>query len=78
MLKKFVFLILSALVLPLKICLACAVCFGASDPNLARGFYWGVILLGSLPFLLLALFITVVVVSTRKHNHALSVKNFAK
>jgi hypothetical protein len=39
---------------------ACAVCFGGSESNLARGFFWGVLLLLILPFALTAGFITMV------------------
>lgn len=28
---------------------ACAVCFGAESPDLARGFYWGIVVLLTLP-----------------------------
>jgi hypothetical protein len=48
--------------------LACAVCFGSADSNLREGFTWGILLLGSLPFLMLTAFIFSVVRSSRKHH----------
>ena len=47
---------------------ACAVCFGGTDGNLARGFTWGVALLGALPFALMAGLITMVVRASKKNR----------
>lgn len=42
--------ILPALLLSFpRLASACAVCFGAESPDLAKGFYWGVLLLLVLP-----------------------------
>lgn len=32
---------------------ACAVCFGDSSPDMVKGFYWGILLLLSAPFVLM-------------------------
>ena len=56
--KKFAsFLIGCAVVLAPQIISACAVCFGGTDDNLRDGFFWGIALLGALPFLLIGFFI---------------------
>jgi hypothetical protein len=47
---------------------ACTVCFGAGDSKLADGFTWGIVLLGSLPFIMLITFITVIVRTTRRRK----------
>ena len=47
---------------------ACTVCFGGADGNLIKGFTWGVLLLGSLPFLLMAGLFTLIVRSAKKKN----------
>lgn len=45
---------------------ACSVCFGGANSEMVRGFYWGVILLGSLPFALMALLFGLIVHHTKK------------
>ncbi len=47
---------------------ACAVCFGAAGGNLARGFYWGILLLLLLPLVLFSSIAFMIVRSTRKKN----------
>lgn len=48
--------------------MACTVCFGGADSNMIRGFTWGVGILLSLPFLLLAGLIGMIVISIRKNK----------
>jgi len=48
--------------------MACTVCFGGADSNLARGFTWGIIVLGSLPYLLLTSFICYFIYHNRKNK----------
>lgn len=45
---------------------ACTVCFGGTDGNLNRGFFWGVVILGALPFTLIGSLISYVVYFSRK------------
>jgi hypothetical protein len=47
---------------------ACTVCFGGASGDLKRGFFWGVILLLSLPFTMAAIFVGVIVRSSRKNK----------
>jgi hypothetical protein len=47
---------------------ACSVCLGGVSSDLARGFYWGVLLLLLLPFVLAAGFVGLVVYHVRKHK----------
>lgn len=47
---------------------ACTVCFGGADNNMIRGFTWGIILLLSLPFLLSAGIISMIVYSIKKRK----------
>jgi hypothetical protein len=47
---------------------ACAVCFGGADSKLTRGFFWGIIVLGILPFVLLVAFISTIAAATRKNQ----------
>jgi hypothetical protein len=65
--KKLPLILLSAalLVLP-ALSEACTVCFGKADGNLQRGFFWGIVVLGALPFTMLAFFITYLIRATRK------------
>jgi hypothetical protein len=49
---------------------ACTVCFGGAGSDMVRGFYWGVILLGSLPFLLIAALFGLIVYHTKKNKQA--------
>lgn len=56
---------------PLQNAWACAVCFGGADSNLRRGFTWGVLILGSLPFLMIAGFVVSIIRASRKHKAAL-------
>ncbi len=65
MMKKSVALIAAVLPLPSAL-FACTVCFGSGDANLTRGFFWGVVLLGSLPFALMAAFVSYLVYHARK------------
>ena len=45
---------------------ACPVCFGEGGQNLARGFFWGILLLLLLPFALILTVTTKIVLATRK------------
>jgi hypothetical protein len=51
---------------------ACAVCFGGSSPDLARGFTWGVLILLLLPFVLMASLVGLIVYHIRKNKVSLS------
>lgn len=62
-------LIFTALLFTPSFASACAVCFGGADGNLIRGFTWGVALLGTLPFALMAGLVTLIVRSTKNHKH---------
>jgi hypothetical protein len=49
--------------------LACAVCFGSDGPSgLARGFFWGILLLLILPFSMLAGLVAWIAYATRKKS----------
>lgn len=48
---------------------ACTVCFGGADADLRRGFTWGILLLGALPYLLLSLFVGYIIIQTRKNKN---------
>jgi|GEM_PF-5913749 len=48
--------------------LGCSVCFGGNDSNLAKGFFWGVIVLGLLPFLLISSFVGFLLRAQKKHS----------
>jgi hypothetical protein len=65
--KKSLVLIASLFLLPAA-SFACAVCFGGGNANLTRGFFWGVVLLGSLPFILMGTFVSYLVYHTRKRK----------
>jgi len=45
---------------------ACTVCFGNPNSDLSRGFFWGIVLLGSLPFMMIAGFVSFLIYSSRK------------
>lgn len=63
-------ILISAVILFLPSLLsACTVCFGGADGNLVRGFTWGVALLGSLPFALMIVLVTLIVRSTKNRTH---------
>jgi hypothetical protein len=47
---------------------ACSVCFGSESPGLARGFYWGVLLLLLLPPLLIGSFAGWIAYTVRKNR----------
>jgi len=47
---------------------ACSVCFGDPGSPMAKGFYWGILLLLALPFTLLASFVGYIVYHTRKKS----------
>jgi hypothetical protein len=47
---------------------ACTVCFGGASDNLQRGFYWGVVFLGALPFMMIAWFVSYIVYQSRKNK----------
>jgi hypothetical protein len=47
---------------------ACAVCFGDGNSSLNRGFFWGVIVLGALPFMMLGGFVSYLIYHTRKRK----------
>jgi hypothetical protein len=61
-------ILLSSLLLFPAFAEACTVCFGGASGNLSRGFFWGIVLLGSLPFMMIAFFVTYLVRATRKKN----------
>lgn len=46
---------------------ACTVCFGGDSPDMAKGLYWGVMLLLTLPFGLMFLLVGLIVHHARKH-----------
>lgn len=46
---------------------ACAVCFGGADGNLIKGFTWGVAFLATLPFVLIAGLVTIIVRTSKKN-----------
>lgn len=50
---------------------ACTVCFGQSNSEWTRGFFWGILVLLILTFSLIAGLVTAVVRSGRKHPHDL-------
>ena len=62
-------ILLSSLFLFPAISLACTVCFGDSDSNLTRGFFWGVVVLGALPFTMIVGFLTYIYFHTRKRKN---------
>jgi len=47
---------------------ACTVCFGDPGSPMAKGFYWGILLLLALPFVLLGSFVGYIVYHTRKKS----------
>jgi hypothetical protein len=47
---------------------ACVVCFGGNSADATRGFYWGVVLLLSLPFFLITVLGGLIFYHLRKHN----------
>jgi hypothetical protein len=51
---------------------ACTVCFGAESPNLARGLFWGVVVLLVLPPALILSFAGVIAYHVRKNRRAAS------
>lgn len=61
-------LLSSALLFSADSARACSVCFGGANSDMVRGFYWGVILLGSLPFALMALLFGLIVYHTKKNK----------
>jgi hypothetical protein len=50
---------------------ACTVCFGAESPDLARGLFWGVVVLLVLPPTLILSFAGVIVYNVRKNRRSL-------
>lgn len=66
--KKPLLLLITLFLLPAA-ALACTVCFGDSDSNLTRGFFWGVVVLISLPFTMMAGFATYLYLHFRKRKH---------
>ena len=67
------FLATAALVAPAAAS-ACAVCFGAESPDLARGLFWGVVVLLVLPPALMLSFAGFVVYNVRKNRRALQLR----
>jgi hypothetical protein len=67
MLKKSSFIIFLTTLLS-RSASACSVCFSGADGNLRRGFTWGVLFLGLLPFVMLGAFIVMVVRSSRRQR----------
>lgn len=65
--KKILFALL--LLFP-RLAHACSVCFGGSDSNWTRGFMWGVIVLGVLPFILMAGLVAVIARTAKKNAGA--------
>jgi len=66
--KKSLLTLISFILFP-GIALACTVCFGDSDSNLTRGFFWGVVLLGALPFTMITGFLTYLFLHSRKQKN---------
>jgi len=64
---KILILLILAFFLP-SLSDACSVCFGGTNKELARGFTWGIIILGSLPYLLLASFFGYFYYHTKKNK----------
>ena len=50
---RAIFFLLATFFLP-QIASACSVCFGGAGSNWSKGFYWGVLLLLTLPVLLIS------------------------
>lgn len=50
---------------------ACTVCFGAESPDLARGLFWGVVVLLVLPPTLILSFAGFIAYNVRKNRRAL-------
>jgi hypothetical protein len=67
MMKKSVGIIASLLLFPAA-SFACSVCFGEGNTNLTRGFFWGIIVLGALPFLMISGFIGYIAHYSRKRK----------
>ena len=47
---------------------ACSVCFGGTDGELRRGFFWGILFLGALPLLLVASFVGTLFRNAKKNQ----------
>lgn len=52
--KKFPRILPAFLIIIPRSLNACAVCFSDGGTDMSRGFFWGIVILGSLPFLLMA------------------------
>jgi hypothetical protein len=68
--KKVSFLLFSGVFWLPSSLRACAVCFGAESPDMAKGFYWGIILLLVLPPIMILGLVGLVAHSIRKHRRA--------
>ena len=51
-----------------QVSFACSVCFGVGSANLARGFYWGILILLLLPVTLFSVIATKIYLSARKKS----------
>lgn len=47
---------------------ACAVCFGSTNSNMSRAFFWGILLLLVIPFAIVVVLVGVIAYHTRKHH----------
>jgi len=66
--KLFYFSLFQLILLLPQVSSACTVCFGGADSNLQRGFFWGIVVLGALPFLLISFFVGTLIVISRKNK----------
>ena len=55
---------------------ACSICFGSGNPDMARGFYWGIMILMLLPMALMAMIGGGIFLSLRKRK--MTAQNIAR